>query len=124
MKIVNLTQHPASAEQLAAGVFDVPGDGARRELLMQLTFNDLPEDGEIVERAEALASIAGAFGARAAMIGGAPYLMSALERELRDSGVVPLYAFSRRESVEETLPDGSTRKVAVFRHLGFVEGAS
>ena len=124
MTIINLTQHAATAEQLAAGVFDVPNEGARRELLMQLTFNDLPEDGEIVERAEALASIAGAFGARAAMIGGAPYLMSTLERELRDSGVVPLYAFSRRESVEETLPDGSTRKVAVFRHLGFVEGTS
>jgi len=124
MTIINLTQHAATAEQLAAGVFDVPNEGARRELLMQLTFNDLPEDGEIVERAEALASIAGAFGARAAMIGGAPYLMSALERELREGGITPLYAFSRRESVEEKLPDGSVRKVAVFRHLGFVEGTS
>ena len=124
MTIINLTQHAATAEQLAAGVFDVPNEGARRELLMQLTFNDLPEDGEIVERAEALASIAGAFGARAAMIGGAPYLMSTLERELREGGITPLYAFSRRESVEEKLPDGSVRKVAVFRHLGFVEGTS
>jgi len=124
MTIINLTQHAATAEQLAAGVFDVPNEGARRELLMQLTFNDLPEDGEIVERAAAVASIAMAFGARAAMIGGAPYLMSALERELREGGITPLYAFSRRESVEEKLPDGSVRKVAVFRHLGFVEGTS
>ena len=124
MTIINLTQHAATAEQLAAGVFDVPNEGARRELLMQLTFGDLPEDGEIVERAEALASIAMAFGARAAMIGGAPYLMSTLERELREGGITPLYAFSRRESVEEKLPDGSVRKVAVFRHLGFVEGTS
>ena len=124
MTIINLTQHAATAEQLAAGVFDVPNEGARRELLMQLTFNDLPEDGEIVERAAAVASIAMAFGARAAMIGGAPYLMSTLERELREGGITPLYAFSRRESVEEKLPDGSVRKVAVFRHLGFVEGTS
>jgi len=124
MTIINLTQHAATAEQLAAGVFDVPNEGARRELLMQLTFNDLPEDGEIVERAAAVASIAMAFGARAAMIGGAPYLMGPLERELREGGITPLYAFSRRESVEEKLPDGSVRKVAVFRHLGFVEGAS
>jgi len=124
MTIINLTQHAATAEQLAAGVFDVPNEGARRELLMQLTFGDLPEDGEIVERAAAVASIAMAFGARAAMIGGAPYLMSALERELREGGITPLYAFSRRESVEEKLPDGSVRKVAVFRHLGFVEGTS
>ena len=124
MTIINLTQHAATAEQLAAGVFDVPNEGARRELLMQLTFGDLPEDGEIVERAAAVASIAMAFGARAAMIGGAPYLMSALERELREGDITPLYAFSRRESVEEKLPDGSVRKVAVFRHLGFVEGTS
>jgi len=124
MTIINLTQHAATAEQLAAGVFDVPNEGARRELLMQLTFNDLPEDGEIVERAAAVASIAMAFGARAAMIGGAPYLMGPLERELREGGITPLYAFSRRESVEEKLPDGSVRKVAVFRHLGFVEGTS
>ncbi len=35
-------------------------------------------------------------------------------------GITPLYAFTRRESVEEVLPDGSTRKTAVFRHAGFI----
>ena len=29
------------------------------------------------------------------------------------------FADSLRESVEQTLPDGSVKKVAVFRHLGF-----
>lgn len=31
------------------------------------------------------------------------------------------YAFSRRESVETQLPDGSVKKSSVFRHIGFVE---
>ena len=45
--------------------------------------------------------------------------MAPLEEALRYRGILPLYAFSRRESREETDPDGSVRKVAVFRHLGF-----
>ena len=32
-----------------------------------------------------------------------------------------VYAASKRESVEITQPDGSVRKVAVFKHLGWVE---
>jgi len=55
------------------------------------------------------------------MIGGAPFLMSALEDALVIAGITPLYAFSVRESVEAEQADGSVRKVAVFRHLGFVE---
>jgi hypothetical protein len=55
------------------------------------------------------------------MIGGAPYLMGALEKALRECGFTPVYAFSKRESIDQPQPDGSVRKVAVFRHLGFVE---
>ena len=55
-----------------------------------------------------------------AMIGGAPWMMSALEGALLDAGVQPVYAFSVRESVEQVQPDGSVRKVNVFRHVGFV----
>jgi len=44
-----------------------------------------------------------------------PYLTDAL----RVRGIVPLYAFSRRESIEEKTDDG-TRKISVFRHLGFI----
>ena len=36
------------------------------------------------------------------------------------SRLVPIYAFSVRESVEETLPDGTVHKTACFRHKGFV----
>jgi hypothetical protein len=55
------------------------------------------------------------------MLGGAPYLMGALEKAVRECGFTPVYAFSQRESEEITQPDGSVRKVQVFRHCGFVE---
>ncbi len=117
--ILNLTQHPATKEQMEAGVVDLSGGmvNALRELL---TFNELPDPMEILDRAEKIADLAEQVGARKAMIGGAPYLMASLEYELRKRWIEPLYAFSRRESVEEPQPDGSVKKSTVFRHSGFV----
>lgn len=113
----NLTQHARSVEQVEAGVRDLPH--AEREQIKELiTFDDLPSTEEIEDRAYRLAQYVPQ-GA-AVMIGGAPFLMSALERALRSRGCVPVYAFSRRESVDQPQPDGSIRKVSVFRHLGFV----
>ena len=120
MKIVNLTQHAATAEQQAQGVLDLQGE-ALSDLKALLTFNELPTPGSIAARALALAAFAE--GCEAAMIGGAPYLMPVLEAALLEAGVLPLYAFSRRESVDVPQEDGSVRKTAVFRHLGFVQGA-
>ena len=141
MKIVNLTQHAATAEQVAAGVVEVPVQ-YREELRRLLTFDTLPTREEVEARATAIASHAlegyyclhsgcilpvPASGYeeevfhQAAMIGGAPFLMAALERALARQGTRAVYAFSRRESVEEAQADGSVRKVAVFRHEGFVE---
>lgn len=57
----------------------------------------------------------------AAMIGGAPYMMALLEQALWARGIVPLYAYSERRSVEKTDPiTGEVTKTAVFVHLGFV----
>ncbi len=36
-----------------------------------------------------------------------------------DSGLVPVYATTRRESVEERLPDGDGRTVRRFKHVRF-----
>ena len=55
-----------------------------------------------------------------AMIGGAPYLMAELEKELWHFGIEPVYAFSRRESVETVGENGEVTKTAVFKHIGFV----
>ena len=117
---LNLTQHVASADQAEAGVFEPQN---KEEVQSLLTFNELPTAAEIKSRAEALARIARSECAGRAMIGGAPFLMGALERALISEGIKPLYAFSRRESVDQAQEDGSVRKVAVFRHLGFVEVA-
>ena len=121
--ILNLTQHPATPEQREAGVSDLP-DELRKQLVGLLTFDLLPSREEIEDRAEALALLADSLlpeeGNPAAMIGGAPYLMAALEAALRNQRIRPLYAFSRRESVEQTLPDGTIRKTSIFRHAGFI----
>ena len=117
-KIYNLTQHPASAEQVSAGVVE-PAD--KRAVGTVLTFDTAPDGAELARRAAEFAAMAATAGASAAMIGGAPYFMAPLERALRAAGIKPVYSFSTRESVEQTRPDGSVQKVAVFRHTGWVE---
>jgi len=120
--ILNLTQHTASGDQIEAGVIDAPAED-QPALKKLLNFEELPSFEEIRAAARALATLATlaqAGGYKFAMVGGAPFLMAPLEEALRQAGVAPLYAFSRRESAEEVMPDGSVRKVAVFRHRGFV----
>lgn len=139
MATINMTQHAATSEQLAAGVFDLPA-AALADLQALLTFGELPDEQEIRARAEQIAGLA-AFHASAedradddgllpegdaggfalhAMIGGALWLMAPLAAALREHGIEPVFAFSVRETEEQKQADGSVRKVAVFRHAGFV----
>lgn len=115
--IINLTQHPATAEQVAAGVQDLPNSDTLRKLL---TFDRLPNRIEIENRAKALALMADAAGADAAMIGGAPFLMSKLEAELLNRGIRPMYAFSKRIVKETKNFDGTVTKTSTFAHEGFI----
>lgn len=129
--IINLTQHPATVEQVEAGVIDLPQGILRESLLRALTFESMPTKQNIDDRAEyiALLAIGNGLGGDydqdpipwAAMIGGAPWLMSALESALMDHGIEPLYAFSVRDSAEKSMPDGSVQKINVFRHIGFIK---
>lgn len=119
MKILNLTQHVATQEQIAEGVVE-PSANDKKSIQSLLTFDHLPTWGEIIGSAEELANIASSYGTEGAMIGGAPYLMAPLERALGNVRIIPFYAFSIRESVEETAEDGSIIKRNVFRHKGFV----
>ena len=124
--ILNMTQHPATSDQLAAGVVDLPTPAEVAKLRELLTFDDVPTPELVRCRAAEIAYIATnprfrEDGTRpAAMIGGALWLMAPLARELRGWGIRPLFAFSAREVVDEMLPDGSVRKTAIFRHKGFV----
>jgi hypothetical protein len=127
--ILNLTQHPATSEQIAQGVVDLQEE-VRECLWALLTVNELPGQKEIRDRCEAIAGLifqTDADNAPAAvMIGGAPWMMPQLVKSLQAAGVVQcLAAFSKRESVEHTDPaSGAVTKTAVFRHIGFVECAA
>lgn len=125
MKILNLTQHKATPEQLSAGVVDLSPDFP---LSRELTFTTIPTNKELEERAKGLAKLLRAcyphFGMEYmpthVMIGGAPFFMSCLEVALKEVDFIPVYAFSERVSVEEIQADGSVKKTNVFKHMGFV----
>ncbi len=132
--IINLTQHSATPEQINQGVVDLPPE-LRTHLAELLTFDTIPNRPAVFQRAQDIAKLAitwldnqphpkdygrGGAALAEAMIGGAPYLMVDLEAALLVHAIEPVYAFSVRESVEQTQPDGSVRKVAVFKHAGFV----
>ena len=119
MRILNLTQHRITEKQANAGVTE-PREGDRLIIKELLTFDDIPYPSGIHERAKRIAEIATEYNVKSAMIGGAPYLMSALEQALMRKGIEPVYAFSERISMEQTLEDGSVVKKAVFKHKGFV----
>ena len=53
------------------------------------------------------------------MIGGALWLMNPLIEELENIGT-PLFAFTKRVVEEIKQPDGSIKKIAIFKHEGFV----
>jgi hypothetical protein len=117
MRILNLTQHVATLEQIAAGVVE-PSDTVKKEVQDLLSFFDgIPDQKTITRRAEQLAAIAA--DASVVMIGGAPFFMSALERAMFDGGIKAVYAFSVRDSFESTI-DGKVIKTSVFKHTGFV----
>lgn len=125
--IINLTQHCATREQISQGAVDLP-PAQRGHLIELLTVNSLPTSDEIRARCNDIALLAVHNGLGGdgddphpleAMIGGAPWMMSALEKALINHGVTPIYAFSVRESVE-TVVDGGVMKTATFRHVGFV----
>ena len=125
--ILNLTQHAATPEQLADGVRDLPDD-LRAALVQALTVDDLPSKAEILARCQDVVNICFATEADNApdvvMIGGAPWLMGPLAHELREQvGCRCLFAFSKREAIETTGPDGSVKKFSTFRHAGWIEAS-
>lgn len=123
--IINLTQHLATQDQINAGVIE-PAPEDKKIIQELLTFEELPSKDELERRAYGLATLVTDMGAANAshhkvMIGGAPFFMSFLQEALKKVGHKPVYAFSRRESVDQAQLDGTVKKVAVFKHLGFIE---
>lgn len=120
--MLNLTQHNATPDQIAQGVVEL-NNPEKQEVRNLLTFNTIDETNEVCKRADAIAKIAKNHGATSAMIGGAPYLMPALEQALINVGVMPYYAFTQRV-VEEIHTDNGVEKKATFKHVGFVPAFS
>ena len=121
--IWNATQHAATADQVAQGVKDLP-EVLRKDLSQALTFDEVPNYDELYFRSIVIIGVlqdAGLQQGDKVMVGGAPFLMEELCRLLRVNGYKPVFAFSKRESVERMLPDGTVQKVAIFKHLGFVD---
>ena len=145
--ILNLTQHPASGDQIDEGVIDLTPD-LKVKLKCLLTFDNLPSCEEIKSRADEIYTLIVEFVTSdnspikdeaeglidedglidetefkkfnlKFMIGGAPYLMGPLVRELSFLGEC-IFAFSKRVSSEVIEPDGSITKKTVFKHDGFV----
>lgn len=129
MLIINLTQHQATAEQLQAGVVDLP-EKRRQQLCQLLTFEEIPTAQELQERAKAIVDLPFVVESvedmvkpmpEKALIGGAPFFMGTLKEELRAAFIQPTYALSKRVVQEVTQPDGTVVKTAAFKHIGFVD---
>lgn len=137
--LINLTQHTLTKEQFSHNgenlveitfkPYNGVSKGSTDYVKHLLNFTSLPTKEDIISRATALADYASGLLDQAkndgdklfALVGGAPYLMGALETALKERGIQPLYAFSQRESVETISADGTVVKTAVFKHIGYVE---
>lgn len=129
--ILNLTKDLATQQQKDSGVVDLPGH-VREDLIELLDFDEPPTREEIEARAHDIAELA-CYNCLAgddgddpmpskALIGGEPYLMSTLERELFSRRIQPVYAFKKCVTVEEaSLPEGWTSLNLLYQHVGFVE---
>ena len=117
--MINLTQWPASAQQISEGVVE-PSSEDKAEIKGLLNFPSMPTRDEIDDRASRIAEIAERYGEDSAMIGGAPFLITPLENALSERGVVPMHAYTERISTEVTKPDGTVEKVSTMDLKGFV----
>ena len=148
--IVNLTQHKATDDQRAAGVADVADSDGLSGLLTVPAEAIVASESVLAEFLESAAAeivsryvvpvvvvarrdwmrgdhgdteILTGFPRPRFMVGGMPALMERLIPAIRRAGGEPVYSLSVRESMDAPQPDGSVRKVAVFRHIRFFAAA-
>lgn len=118
--ILNLTQHKATQDQIDQGVVDFD-DETRAKISQLLTFDEMPDRNEMIERAYKLVTILRLKNHNECkvMIGGAPFFMPILEHALYMNEFNPVFAFSKRVSVEKEV-DGKIIKTNEFKHIGFI----
>jgi hypothetical protein len=144
MKILNLTQHTATEDQIVFGVVE---SQEKDVVASYLNFDELPAPHILDLHVHRLVAICRRWKTQQIkalqsatqqsdsvpyslmevcaivrpyiMIGGAPFLMAPLDKALREAGFSPVYAFSLRQS-EEKIVDGEVVKTSVFKHQGFI----
>lgn len=123
-KILNLTQHNATQDQLDAGVFEpTPAQKARIKEILTFDSQILKYPDIIEERAAEMCALVTQFYSSVKvklMIGGAPFFMGPLGDKLTHIGYEVVYSFTDRVSVDQVNEDGTITKTSVFKHLGFV----
>ena len=120
--ILNITQHKATKEQIADGIVQPSADD-KVTIERILTFDKITNctQESIEDRADKLVAICKEYKADGALIAGAPWLMSLLEKKLMFACVKSYYAFSERVC-EEKVVDGKTITTRTFKYGGLVEG--
>lgn len=120
MKIYNLTQHALTEDQKKDGLCELPSN-ISAEVGKLLNFETLPSKGEVQRRAAQLGELICGIGARAVMLGGAPFLMAALTAVMKKRGVRTYFAFSPRRSIEVHTDENTVEKRSIFRYEGLIE---
>ena len=120
--ILNLTQHNATADQINAGINDIPVD-FQNTLKGLLTFPTQYTRDDLEYRALQIHELVRDFCGTSkevlegVMIGGMPSFMPVLESVLISKGIKVGYACTERKSVDKKV-DGKIIKTAVFVHAG------
>ena len=121
--ILNLTQHNATADQINAGINDLPVDDFQTALKGLLTFPTQYTRADLEYRALQIHELVRDFCGTSkevlegVMIGGMPSFMPVLESVLISKGIKVGYACTERKSVDKEV-DGKIIKTAVFVHAG------
>ena len=121
---INLTPQPFTDEQKkdieSSGIYTMDIDDKTRALLH---FDELPTEESLEQRADEIIRRLGGWNpefTRYAMIDGATFFMSTLERKLKSVGIIPVYAFSKPVSISVSSEQGEAVKTTVPKHIGWV----
>ena len=121
--LLNLTQHNATADQINAGINDLPVDDFQTALKGLLTFPTQYTRADLEYRALQIHELVRDFCGTSkevlegVMIGGMPSFMPVLESVLISKGIKVGYACTDRVS-KDVIKDGEVIKTAVFVHAG------
>ena len=120
MRIYNLTKHKFTAEQQAdATCVEVP---AAQDPKLQ-DFSAPPTNEEMETRASQLMQLAIDAGAEEkdhVLIASAMYFIPYLIEAAKEADLVPTFSFTKRQSKETKLEDGSIKQEYIFRHEAWI----